>query len=203
MGSLLLLLVLAYACGTIPTGVLLARRAGVDVRRAGSGNVGAANVARTAGLGLGLATLAGDAAKGAAPPLAARWLGGSPVIVAAAGLAAVLGHVFPVTSRFAGGKGVATAFGVLLVAAPWAAAVAGTIFVAVVLATRYVSLASMAGAIGTVPAAALLGYPRPTLVAAAAMAALVLSRHADNIRRLVRGAEPRFSLRKRQAAPGN
>jgi glycerol-3-phosphate acyltransferase PlsY len=198
-----LLVVFGYACGTIPTGAFLARRAGIDVRRAGSGNVGAANVARTAGLALGLLTLAGDAAKGAAPPLVARWLGGGPALAAAAGFAAVLGHVFPVTSGFAGGKGVATAFGALLVIAPVAAAGAAAIFVVVVAATRYVSLASMAAAVCTVPAAFLSGYPPPTLVIAAAMASVILLRHTDNVRRLAGGTEPRFAVRKKQAAPDN
>src|SRR5581483_343736 len=183
-----LLVVFGYAFGTIPTGVLLARRAGVDVRRAGSGNVGAANVARTVGLVSGLVTLVGDAAKGAVPPLLAHWLGASPALAAAAGLAAVVGHVFPVTSRFAGGKGVATAF------------------VAVVGATRYVSLASLAGALGALPAAAVGGYPPPVLVVTTAMAGLILARHADNLRRLAAGTEPRFvprTMRKKQATPGN
>jgi glycerol-3-phosphate acyltransferase PlsY len=201
-----LLVMFGYACGLIPTGVLLARRAGVDVRRAGSGNVGAANVARTVGLVPGLLTLVGDAAKGAVPSLLAHWLGASPALAAAAGFAAVVGHVFPVTSRFAGGKGVATAFGVLLVVAPWAAATAAAIFVAIVVATRYVSLASMAGAVGALPAAAVSGYPRPILVVTAAMAGLILVRHADNVRRLAAGTEPRFTprtMRKKQATPGN
>jgi glycerol-3-phosphate acyltransferase PlsY len=202
----LLLVVLGYACGTIPTGVFLARRAGVDVRRSGSENVGAANVARTAGLALGLLTLAGDAAKGAAPPLLTLSLGGSPALAATAGLAAVLGHVFPVTSGLAGGKGVATTFGVLLVVAPWAAGAAAAIFVAVVAATRYVSLGSIAAAVAALPTAAMAGYPRPILTVTAAMAVLILVRHADNLRRLAAGTEPRFgprTMRKKQATPGN
>jgi glycerol-3-phosphate acyltransferase PlsY len=196
-----LLPLLGYACGAIPVGVLLARFAGVDPRRAGSGNVGATNVARTAGAALGLATLAGDVLKGALPVLVARALDASLVVVAATAVGAVLGHVFPATLRFAGGKGVATALGALLVLAPAAAIAAVVVFALAFGATRWVSVASLAAAT-TVPlavwAAAGAG---PELAASALMAALVAVRHRDNVRRLRAGVEPRFELHKRQAPP--
>jgi glycerol-3-phosphate acyltransferase PlsY len=196
----LVLLPLAYLCGAIPFGLLLARRAGVDVRRRGSGNIGATNVARTAGTGLGVATLVADALKGALPVLVARGLGAGLVLQAGTGLAALAGHVYPVTLRFRGGKGVATALGVLAVLSPPATAVAFIVFAAVVVLTRWVSLASILAATSTPAAAWLLGSPTPVVVASVLMAALVVWRHAENLRRLRAGTEPRFSLHKRQAA---
>jgi len=196
-----LLPALGYLCGTVPFGVLWARLAGVDVRRAGSGNIGAANVARTAGMALGLATLAADVLKGALHTVVAQRVGGD-ALAAATGLAAVLGHVFPVTLGFKGGKGVATALGALAMLAP-GAALAGLATFAIAVATfGYVSVGSLLGGV-VVPLAALaLGAPAPTLAAAAAMAALILVRHRDNLHRLRAGTEPRVRLRKKQAAPG-
>ena len=199
----LLLVVVGYLCGSVPWGVLLARRAGVDVRRTGSGNIGAANVARSAGIGLGLATLAADAAKGAFPVLLARWATGSPAVEAGTGLAAFAGHVFPVTLGFAGGKGVATALGVLVVLAPLAVAVGVAVFGLVLGVGRYVSLASVAGALAAPVAVAGLGGPRPAVLAASAMTAVIVARHRTNFVRLREGTEPRFVLHKRQATPGN
>jgi glycerol-3-phosphate acyltransferase PlsY len=197
----LLLVVLGYLCGSVPWGVLLARRAGVDVRRTGSGNIGAANVARSAGLGLGLATLAADALKGAVPVVLAHSVGAGPAVAAAAGLAAFLGHVLPVTLGFAGGKGVATALGVLVALVPLAASVGVGVFLLVFLACRYVSLASVLAALAVPIAVAALGEPRAVLAAAAAMTAVIVLRHRGNFARLRAGTEPRFSLHKRQAAP--
>ncbi|HZP43942.1 MAG TPA: glycerol-3-phosphate 1-O-acyltransferase PlsY [Candidatus Binatia bacterium] len=196
-----LLVLLGYACGSIPFGVLLARRVAVDVRRAGSGNIGAANVARTAGPALGLATLVADAAKGAVPTLVAGAATGDARVTAAAGLAAFLGHVFPVTLRFAGGKGVATALGVLAVLCPLGALAAVVTFAAVFAAARWVSLASIAAAATAPLATAALGCTRAALATAAVMAAVIAVRHRDNVRRLRAGTEPRFRLREKRAAP--
>jgi glycerol-3-phosphate acyltransferase PlsY len=198
----LVLVVVGYLCGSVPWGVLLARRAGIDVRRTGSGNIGAANVARSAGIALGLATLAADAAKGALPVLLARWATGSAAVEAGTGLAAFAGHVFPVSLGFAGGKGVATALGVLAVLAPIAVAVGVAVFAGVLAVGRYVSLASVAGALAAPVAVAALGAPRPALLAACAMTAVIVARHRTNFVRLREGTEPRFVLHKRQAAPG-
>ena len=190
----LLLVVVGYLCGSVPFGVLLARRAGVDPRIAGSGNIGAANVARTAGVGLGVMTLVADALKGALPALLARALTDRPALAAAVGVAAFLGHLFPVTLGFAGGKGVATALGVLLTLAPLAAA---AVFVLVVGLTRYVSLASVLAALAAPLLVVLLAYPAPVLAASLVMTAFIALRHRDNFRRLRAGTEPRLTLHKK------
>jgi glycerol-3-phosphate acyltransferase PlsY len=192
-----------YLCGSIPFGLLLARRAGIDVRQAGSGNIGATNVARTAGARLGLATLVLDALKGALPTAAAAGLTGDTFTTAATGLAAFVGHVFPVTLGFAGGKGVATALGVLVVLCPWVALVAVALFAAVLALGRRVSAASIVGALVAPLAGALLGDPGPVVAATGAMAGIVVLRHRDNLRRLWDGTEPPLSLPKRQAPPSH
>jgi glycerol-3-phosphate acyltransferase PlsY len=196
-----LLVLFGYACGSIPFGVLLARRAAVDVRHSGSGNIGAANVARTAGALLGLATLVADVAKAALPAALARALTGDATIVAATGVAAFLGHVFPVTLRFAGGKGVATALGVLLVVCPLGAAGAVATFAAVFVLARFVSLASIAGALAAPVAVALAGGPAQAVEAALVMALVIVARHRENLVRLRAGTEPRFALHKKGASP--
>lgn len=192
----LALLALGYLCGSIPSGLLLAQRAGVDVRRAGSGNIGAANVARTAGLSLGLLTLLIDSAKGALPVLVARAANASSTLQAGAGLAAFAGHVFPVTLRFAGGKGVATALGVLLALCPAGTGLAAAVFGLALWLTRYVSLASILGALSAPVAIGWLGGSTPTIAVAAAMATVILVRHRDNVRRLRTGTEPPFRMHK-------
>jgi glycerol-3-phosphate acyltransferase PlsY len=196
----LLLIAAGYLCGSIPSGLLLARRAGIDVRRTGSGNIGAANVARSAGVGLGLATLAADALKGAVPVLLARWLGVDPAMEAASGLAAFLGHVFPISLRFSGGKGVATALGVLATLAPLAAAAAVAVFLGALVICRYVSVASVLGAATAPAAVAALGQPRAVLAAALVMSVVIVLRHRGNFARLRAGAEPRFQVHTKQAS---
>jgi glycerol-3-phosphate acyltransferase PlsY len=185
------LVVLGYLCGSIPTGVLLARLVGVDPRAAGSGNIGATNVARTAGRGLGLLTLLADVAKGALPTALALGSAGPGWIPALAGVAAVVGHCFPLTLGLRGGKGVASALGVLLVLAPAAAGVAVGAFVLVLRRDRRVSVASLAAAAVAAPAAAALGAPRPVVLATLAIAALVAVRHRENVARVRAGTEPR------------
>jgi len=196
------LVVVGYLCGSIPTGVLLARRVGVDVRRSGSGNIGATNVARTAGTALGVATLVADAAKGAVPVVIARATEGSASLAAAVGVAAFLGHVFPVTLGFAGGKGVATALGVLAVLCPLGVACAVGVFAAVVGVLRYVSLGSVLGAAAAPLAIWAVGCPVSVRAAALVMAAIIVLRHRENLGRLRAGTEPRFALHKKQATPG-
>jgi len=193
--------VLAYVCGSIPFGLLLARRAGVDVRRSGSGNIGASNVARTAGGRLGALTLLADAAKGAVPVAVARALVPGDAAPAAAAVAAVAGHVFPVTLRFAGGKGVATALGALAVLVPAATGCAVLVFGVVFAACRWVSLASIVAACATPLLAAATGASRAAIAAAGATAVVVLLRHRQNARRLLAGTEPRFTLHKKEAVP--
>jgi glycerol-3-phosphate acyltransferase PlsY len=189
-----LIVVFAYVLGSVPTGFLLGYLAGVDVRSAGSGNVGATNVARVAGKGLGLLTLLLDAAKGFAPVFIARQMGFDAAVGGWAALAAFLGHLYPIFLKFRGGKGVATALGSLLALAPAAIGVLVPVFLIVSLATRFVSLASIVAA-GTAPVAIwLLGYPARLAGITLVMALLILWRHRDNIQRLRSGAEPRFSL---------
>ena len=197
--------VLAYLLGSIPFGYLIVRlRGGGDVRETGSGGTGATNVTRRAGRAAGILTLALDALKGAAAVIVARYLladgFGVNWWVAAAALAAVTGHVFPVWLRFRGGKGVATGLGVFLSLAPLAVLCALPIFVLVVWATRYVSLGSMTAAalvpvfvwlLGRGSATAEEGLV-PVLVAAAAGAALIILMHRANIGRLMRGTENKW-----------
>ncbi len=192
-----LVIVAAYFCGSLPTGVWLGRRAGVDVRRSGSGNIGATNVARTAGLRPALLTLLGDIAKGLLPTLVGRMLWGDALLVALVALAAFFGHIFSVFLHFSGGKGVATGFGVCLALAPGPAALALVVFAGLALATRYVSLASMAAA-GALPVASVaMTSPAPTTAATAVIAITIIARHHENIARLLRGTEPKFGVNKR------
>ncbi len=191
----------AYLIGSIPTGLIVARLAGrgVDPRRQGSGNIGATNVGRLLGKGPGLLTLAGDVLKGAAPPLLAGWLAagapGEAGYVALAGAGAVLGHVYPVFLSFRGGKGVATAAGVFLAIAPLALLGAAAVFGLLVWRWRYVSLGSIGAAFSLPVAVILLGGEPAYGLLAAAVAALVISRHRDNIGRLREGREHRLGER--------
>jgi glycerol-3-phosphate acyltransferase PlsY len=189
-----LLVVFGYLCGSLPTGVWFGRRAGVDVRRSGSGNVGATNVARTAGTTAGLLTLGCDIAKGLVPTMVAGALPGDRWRVVVVGVAAVIGHIFPVFSRFSGGKGVATAFGVFLWLAPVAAAAALLVFLAVAVATQYVSLASVAGVVTVAVASAVCRYGAPVWIAACVVAGVIVVRHRDNLSRLWKGLEPKFRV---------
>lgn len=184
----------AYLLGSIPFGLILTRIAGLgDVRQIGSGNIGATNVLRTGRKGLAAATLILDAGKGAAAvAIAARFGGG---LAAVAALAAVLGHLFPVWLRFKGGKGVATSAGVLLAYNPPVALATIATWLVVAIAFRYSSLAALAAAILT-PLWAWVFGPREAvpLAVVAAIALLVLLRHANNIRRLARGAETKIRI---------
>jgi glycerol-3-phosphate acyltransferase PlsY len=176
----------AYLLGAIPFGLLLGRFAGgIDPRSAGSGNIGATNVGRTAGRGLGLVTLVLDVAKGAAGPLFVSGLEGAGVELAAgAGFAAILGHVYPVYLGFRGGKGVATAAGVFAVLAPAALAVALGAFAVAWSTTRVVALGSLAAALALPVALFVLGAEAATKAAGVAAAVLIFIRHAPNLRAL-------------------
>jgi glycerol-3-phosphate acyltransferase PlsY len=188
-------ILIGYAMGSVPFAFLVARRAGIDVRVAGSGNVGAANVLRTTGTSLGVAVMTLDIAKGAAAVFLTYLGAGTIASMAAAGAAAIVGHIYPVWLRFHGGKGVAVAAGAFAVLAPVAAATALIAFLATVWATRIVSLGSVVATVTLPSAAWLAGSPRSVVVAAAAGAALILFRHRANVRRIVRGTERRFGER--------
>jgi acyl phosphate:glycerol-3-phosphate acyltransferase len=201
-----LLVLLAYFLGSIPFGYLLVRlRGGGDIREIGSGNIGATNVARAAGWSVGLATLVLDAAKGFfAVWLVEHFSGGQIRFMMYAGLAAFLGHLFPVWLNFSGGKGVATALGVFLKICWPAVAVAVVVFVAVALFWRYVSLASISAAAALPLLVYLLyvpGLAPPIVVSTGTLfvAALVIMKHRDNLERLMAGTEPRFELRNKQS----
>lgn len=184
----------AYLLGSIPFGLLIVRWVrGVDVRRIGSGNIGATNVRRAAGNLWGIATLICDVLKGALPTYAAVVLQTSnmPELAAVVALAAVCGHMFPVYFRFKpSGKGVATALGAFAILSPQACGIALLVFMGVVLIVRRVSAASMS-AMAAMPAAiALTRHSLWTVIAAVLIAGLIVFRHKENIQRLMRGEEP-------------
>jgi glycerol-3-phosphate acyltransferase PlsY len=185
------LIVFGYLLGSVPFAVIVGRLSGIDVRAQGSGNPGATNVARTAGLGAGAAVAILDIAKGAASVLAAEQMQASPAVAAAAGAAAVVGHVFPVWLRFRGGKGVATACGMFAVLAPLATALAASVFLVVALVTRYISLGSILAAAALPSLAYMTHAAAEATLAAFGVAALVIVRHRGNVSRLLAGAEPR------------
>ena len=194
----------AYLCGSIPFGLLLGKLfGGTDVRKTGSGNIGATNVARSAGLGAGVLTLVLDAAKGALPVWVARhYFPEHAAFQILAGLAALAGHCFPIWLKFRGGKGVATAGGVFAVLCPTAAVGAFLVFTLVVGFWRYISLASVSAAAAMPLFIYLLWAPHyaPPLsitVGSLAAALLIVYKHDGNLQRLVEGTEPKFSLRKK------
>lgn len=196
----------AYLIGSISFAVVSSRVFGLpDPRTYGSGNPGATNVLRTGKRAAAVVTLIGDAAKGAVAVLLARWLAsalglGAPVVAAVA-VAAFLGHLYPVYFGFKGGKGVATAFGILLALDSGLALVAFVVFVAVALTTRYVSLASVLAAIAAVATSPwLLGWG-PLSLAVAVMGGLIVWRHRVNIQRLLAGQETKVSLAKSVPPP--
>lgn len=186
----------AYLFGAIPTGIVLTRLAGEeDIRKAGSGNIGATNVYRVAGRTLGVLTLVGDCLKGILPVLIARQgFGFDGIALALVALAAFVGHCYPVYLGFKGGKGVATALGVFLVLSPLAVLVALVVFVLFLWHWRFISLASIAAA-ATMPFAVFLTTASvPFCIVTLLIAALVIWRHKSNIERLRAGTENRFSF---------
>ncbi|MBA3271098.1 MAG: glycerol-3-phosphate 1-O-acyltransferase PlsY [Acidobacteria bacterium] len=184
---------LGYGLGSLPLGYLVASRLkGIDLRRVGSGNVGAANVYRTTGLAMAMLVVCVDVAKGASSVLFAAGLTTGVAQPVAAGVAAILGHIYPVWLRFQGGKGVATACGVFWMLAPLATAVAATLFVGTVWLTRYVSLGSIV-AVMALPPLAWVTDKSVSVVAGAAVAAVVIvQRHRSNLARLQDGTERRL-----------
>jgi glycerol-3-phosphate acyltransferase PlsY len=204
--AVFLIVALAYVLGSIPTGYLLVKLfRHEDIRSVGSGNIGATNVLRSGGKGLGAATFLLDVLKGAAAVWLGAWLAfhllpSMPFrdAQAVAAVSAVIGHMFPVWLRFRGGKGVATGFGVFLVAAPLAALASIGLFAVVLILTRYVSLASILGA-GSFPVFAWFlvrgEKPFPYIAAQVIVASLIIIKHHQNIRRLATGTESRFGAR--------
>lgn len=209
------LIVASYLIGSIPFSYLVARAAsGTDIRQAGSRNVGATNVARTAGKGAGILALCLDLAKGYSAVMLARWMVMRPewpfaaispsplhsreMWIALSGLIAVLAHMFPVWLRFHGGKGVATAAGVFLALDPIVAAAAAIVFLIVIAVTRFVSLGSIVAAASIPLFLRFLAHDAPfwRIVISIVIALAVIMKHHSNIARLTQGAERRMGQRK-------
>jgi glycerol-3-phosphate acyltransferase PlsY len=205
--TLLVIPIAAYFLGSIPFGLLLTKAfGGGDVRKVGSGNIGATNVARAAGLLAGVFTLALDVAKGAgAVFLAEKLSNDSATWMMIAAFAVLVGHCFPVWLKFKGGKGVATAAGVFLVLSPLACLGALLLFLLVVMFWRYISLGSVSAAAAMPLLIYFLWAPHhapPTSVTFGAVAAalLIVYKHRGNLQRLVEGVEPKFSFSKNEGA---
>ena len=181
-----------YLAGSLPLSYLLARRHGVDLRLAGSGNVGAANVLRTSGVTSAVLAIVLDVAKGTVAVLVAMRFADGRTTAVAAGLAAIIGHLYPVWLRFRGGKGVATSAGVFLVFEPLAVAIAGVVFAVGVSLTHYVSVGSITGALTLVVAVVILGSPTAVVVGVLIAALIIVHRHRENLGRLFAGTERRI-----------
>jgi acyl phosphate:glycerol-3-phosphate acyltransferase len=188
--------VLAYLIGSVPFALIVARRWGApDLRRIGSGNLGAANVLRASGVTAGVLVAILDVGKGMASVLLAARLDSSNTAPAVAGVAAIVGHVYPVWLRFRGGKGVATACGVFAALAPLALPPALIVFLITAWLTKYISLGSVLASAALPPIAYAVGTPTPNVVAAVAAAALIVFRHRSNLARVWLGTERRIGVR--------
>jgi len=188
----------AYLAGAIPCGLIVAKLMGkADPRKAGSGNIGATNVGRTSGKLAGILTLLGDALKGGVPVLLAFLLYPESLFVSLVGLAAFLGHLFPVYLGFRGGKGVATGLGVMLVICPLAILLSAAVFALVAYIKRYVSLASIIAAAMLPVFMSFFPRGRDYVGMAVLIAVMVVMKHKDNIKRLVAGTENRIGGQKK------
>ncbi|HET6516030.1 MAG TPA: glycerol-3-phosphate 1-O-acyltransferase PlsY [Thermodesulfovibrionales bacterium] len=187
----LLLIIVAYLLGSVPFGDVIARVKGIDLTKVGSGNIGATNVLRSVGRMAAILTLIGDIMKGSLAVAAAKYLVNDPVVEGIVGLAAIVGHDFSIFLRLKGGKGVATSIGVLLVYSPKAAVFTILLWLTVVVISRYSSLGALV-AFGLLPVAILVADPvRSKVIISVCIAVLVVLKHEANIRRLIKGIEPR------------
>jgi glycerol-3-phosphate acyltransferase PlsY len=194
--SSLAVVLAAYLIGSVPFALILARHWGAaDLRRIGSGNIGAANVVRASGMTAGVLVALLDLAKGATSVLLAQRLSPDAAAPEVAGLAAIVGHIYPVWFGFRGGKGVATACGVFSMLAPLAAGPAVAIFIVTVWATKYVSLGSVLASGALPPIAYVTGSQAPVVMAAFAAAGIIIFRHRSNLMRLRAGTERRLGVR--------
>jgi acyl phosphate:glycerol-3-phosphate acyltransferase len=190
------IVIVAYLIGSVPFALLLARRWGAaDLRRIGSGNLGAANVLRASGVKAGVLVAVLDITKGAVSVMLAQRFTDHAAVPAAAGLAAIVGHIYPVWLRFRGGKGVATACGVFSVLTPFAIPPVLGIFVVAVWLTKYISLGSMLASVALPPIAYATGSPAPAVAAALVASAIIVFRHRSNVVRLRTGTERRIGAR--------
>lgn len=188
-----LILPVAYLLGSVPFGFLIGKMKGIDVRKQGSGNIGASNVMRLVGTPWGVSVLVLDAAKAAVPVWLMRWAGyDEPLLLLAAGLCAILGHTYSAYLKGRGGRGVASTLGMLIALTPKIALIGFASWVVIVALTRYISLASMLS--GLVITVLMFAYnePLPYRWGAAALCAFVIYRHIPNIKRLLAGTEHRF-----------
>ena len=198
---LFLIFVGSYLLGSIPFGVFVAKSKGIDITKIGSGNIGATNVHRVLGWKAGIPVMILDIAKGLVPPLVVRALaiaqGPLTVVDVAflAGIVAVLGHCFSIFLGFKGGKGIATILGAAIGATPIIAAIGAGIFAVLYATTRYVSVASIVAVIAATAAALFLRYDALIVSAYVAIAFFIIYKHRANIRRLLRGEEPRTSFK--------
>ncbi len=190
-----LIIVAGYLIGSVPFALILARRWGADLRRVGSGNLGAANVLRASGVKAGLLVALVDVLKGAASVALAQRLSGGVEAPAAAGLAAVVGHIYPVWIGFRGGKGVATACGAFALLTPVAMLPALGVFATGVWLTRYVSVGSVLASVALPVTAYAFDSSVPAVVAAVSASALIVFRHRSNLQRLRLGTERRIGVR--------
>lgn len=188
--NIFILCVAAFLIGSIPTGQLIAGRKGIDLKKKGSGNVGATNVLRTAGKWPAVFTLLGDMAKGAVAVLIGRYFGAGPLEAGFVGLCAILGHNFSVFLRFRGGKGVATSIGMLAIYSPQTCVLTIIIWLMTVVVSKYSSLGALVS-FGVMPFGISFLDTREKLPVALAITALVFIRHRENITRLARGREPK------------
>src|SRR5262245_12598055 len=190
-----LAIAIAYLVGSVPFAFLLTRRSGIDLREVGSGNVGAANVLRTSGVSPAILVMLLDMSKGAAAVLAAQAMTEDIVAPVAAGLASIVGHMYPVWLGFRGGKGVATAAGAFGVLAPLTVSIAALVFVVTIYVTRFVSAGSLLAAAALAIAAPATKAPHVVVLGACGAALIIAYRHWSNVRRLVSGTERRIGLR--------
>lgn len=195
MTEVLLVLLLAYLFGSVPAGVLVARTYGVDIRKVGSGNIGATNVLRALGVGPALVVAFFDVFKGGIAVLIARASGLEDWLLGVVALAAILGHNYSLFLGFKGGKGVATSFGTLLFLDPVLSLWTLPVGVSVMLITRYVSAGSMAGSVAATVLALALGRPPWEVATVFLMAALIFWTHRENLKRLWEGTERRLGER--------
>ena len=184
-----LLVLGGYVLGSVPTGILVGRAWGVDIRQVGSGNIGMANVLRSVGKKAAAVTMLGDMLKGLVPVVAAHLLTGNEWVVAAVALAAVVGHCWPVFLRFKGGKGVATGAGTSIGLVPVVGLALFAFWWAVVLVSKYTSLGAIAVMLVSPVVFLLSGQPAPYVLYTVIGGALVLWRHRENARALVKGTE--------------
>ncbi|GAB4390573.1 MAG: glycerol-3-phosphate 1-O-acyltransferase PlsY [Thermodesulfovibrionales bacterium] len=189
--KLALLIALSYLLGSVPFGLIFARARGVDLRRVGSGNIGATNALRAVGKAAAFLTLAGDLLKGTAAVALGRAFGLDAAGQGALGLAAVAGHDFSIFLRLRGGKGVATSIGVLLIYSPLAGILTVAIWLIAVLSTRYSSLGAVVSFACLPAVIALVDFGAAKLAVAAVMAPLLIWKHRENIKRLLEGREGR------------